>query len=340
MSGALIEVRDLVKHFPVSGGAMGARRRAGVVHAVDGVSFDVREGETLGIVGESGCGKSTTARLLLGLLAPTSGTIAFEGRDISRLSGKQLRPLRREMQMIFQDPYSSLNPRRTVGAIVGEPFAIHGIAGGRGERKRRVQELMESVGLNPEHYNRFPHEFSGGQRQRIGVARALALGPKVVIADEPVSSLDVSVQAQILNLLRGLQRDLGLTMVFIAHDLSVVRYMCDRVAVMYLGKIVELATADELYAHPRHPYTAALLSAVPLADPVLAKARRRQILAGDLPSATDPPPGCRFHTRCPRFVAGDCDVREPQLERKPGGGLAACHHPLTDVSSASPVPPR
>ena len=282
-------MRDLVKHFPL--GASFARRQAGAVHAVDGVSFDVHEGETLGIVGESGCGKSTTARLLLRLLDPTSGSIALAGREISTLSGAELRPLRREMQMIFQDPYSSLNPRRTIGAIVGEPFAIHGIAKDRGERKRRVQELMESVGLNPEHYNRYPHEFSGGQRQRIGVARALALGPKIVIADEPVSALDVSIQAQILNLLRGLQRDLGLTMVFIAHDLSVVRYMCDRIAVMYLGKIVELASSDELYEHPRHPYTRALLSAVPVADPQLAKARRRTILRGDPPSATSPPAG-------------------------------------------------
>jgi peptide/nickel transport system ATP-binding protein/oligopeptide transport system ATP-binding protein len=335
---ALIEVRDLVKHFPVGGA--GGRRRGDVVHAVDGVSFDVIEGETLGIVGESGCGKSTTARLLLRLLDPTSGSIALEGREIATLSGSQLRPLRREMQMIFQDPYSSLNPRRTIGSIIAEPFAIHGIAPDRAERKRRVQELMESVGLNPEHYNRWPHEFSGGQRQRIGVARALALGPKIVIADEPVSALDVSIQAQILNLLRGLQRDLGLTMVFIAHDLSVVRYMCDRIAVMYLGKIVELASSDELYAHARHPYTEALLSAVPVADPVRAKARRRAVLGGDPPSASHPPPACRFHTRCPRFEAGVCDVREPQLERKPGGGLAACHFPLTDVSSTAPAAPR
>jgi peptide/nickel transport system ATP-binding protein/oligopeptide transport system ATP-binding protein len=334
---ALIEVRDLVKHFPV-GGALG--RRGAVVHAVDGLSFDVREGETLGIVGESGCGKSTTARLLLRLLDPTSGSIALDGRDISTLSRSELRPLRREMQMIFQDPYSALNPRRTIGSIIGEPFAIHGIAGGREDRKRRVQELMERVGLNPEHYNRWPHEFSGGQRQRIGVARALALGPRLVVADEPVSALDVSIQAQILNLLRSLQRDLGLTMVFIAHDLSVVRYMCDRIAVMYLGKIVELATSEELYAHPRHPYTEALLSAVPVADPLLAAKRRRTVLGGDPPSASNPPAACRFHTRCPKFVAGDCDVREPQLEPKPGGGLAACHYPLTDVSSTSPREPR
>jgi peptide/nickel transport system ATP-binding protein/oligopeptide transport system ATP-binding protein len=337
VSRALIEVRDLVKDFPLTG--FGGRV-TGVVHAVDGVSFDVREGETLGIVGESGCGKSTTARLMLRLLEPTSGTVTLDGRDITTLSRKDLRPLRREMQMIFQDPYSSLNPRRTVGSIIGEPFAIHAIAPEREDRKRRVQELMESVGLNPEHYNRWPHEFSGGQRQRIGVARALALEPKIVIADEPVSALDVSIQAQILNLLRTLQRDLGLTMVFIAHDLSVVRYMCDRIAVMYLGKIVELATVEELYAHPRHPYTQALLSAVPVADPVLAKARRGTMLRGDPPSASNPPAACRFHTRCPRFVAGECDVREPELKAKPGGGLAACHYPLLDVSSTAAAPPR
>ncbi|MEA2192729.1 MAG: peptide/nickel transport system ATP-binding protein [Solirubrobacteraceae bacterium] len=343
MSGARIEVRDLIKHFPLTEGVL-RRRRVGAVHAVDGLSFDVREGETLGIVGETGCGKSTTARLLLALLEPTSGTVALDGRVISGLSRSELRPLRREMQMIFQDPYSSLNPRRTIGSIISEPYAIHAIAPERAERKRRVQELMESVGLNPEHYNRYPHEFSGGQRQRIGVARALALGPRIVIADEPVSALDVSIQAQILNLLRGLQRDLGLTMVFIAHDLSVVRYMCDRIAVMYLGKIVELATADELFAHPRHPYTAALLSAVPVADPALAGARRRQILTGDPPSPSDPPPACRFHTRCPRFEAGTCDVREPLLEAKPGGNLAACHFPLTGdaaaVSSSAQGRPR
>ncbi len=337
MTRALLEVRDLVKHFPLTG--FGGRT-TGTVHAVDGLSFDVHEGETLGIVGESGCGKSTTARLLLALLAPTSGTVALDGRDITTLSRKELRPLRRELQMIFQDPYSALNPRRTIGSIIGEPFAIHGIAPGREERKRRVQELMESVGLNPEHYNRWPHEFSGGQRQRIGVARALALGPRIVVADEPVSALDVSIQAQILNLLRGLQRDLGLTMIFIAHDLSVVRYMCDRIAVMYLGKIVELASAEELYAHPRHPYTEALLSAVPVADPRLAKARRRVVLGGDPPSPSHPPAGCRFHTRCPKFVAAVCDVREPSLEPKPGGGLAACHYPLSDVSSTRPHEPR
>jgi oligopeptide/dipeptide ABC transporter ATP-binding protein len=336
---AVIEVRDLVKHFPArrGGGGPGRGRGSGPVRAVDGLSFDVLEGETLGIVGESGCGKSTTARLLTRLLEPTSGSVALDGRDIAQLESK---PLRRELQMIFQDPYASLNPRRTIGSIIGEPFAIHAIARERGERRRRVQELMERVGLNPEHYNRYPHEFSGGQRQRIGIARALALQPRILVADEPVSALDVSIQGQILNLLRGLQRDLGLTLVFIAHDLSVVRYMCDRVAVMYLGRIVELATAEQLYEHPRHPYTAALLSAVPVADPARAGTRRRELLRGEPPSATDPPAGCRFHPRCPRFVAGDCDVREPPLEPKAGGGLAACHHPLPDVSSSTPASPR
>jgi len=325
---SLIAVRDLVKHFPLSRGVV-FQRGAGVVHAVDGVSFDVRRGETLGIVGETGCGKSTTARLMLRLIDPTSGSVSFEGEDITKAKGASLKRLRREMQMIFQDPYSSLNPRKTVGAILTEPFVIHGIAKGEGERKRTVQELMEQVGLNPEHYNRLPHEFSGGQRQRIGVARALALGPKVIIADEPVSALDVSIQAQILNLLRTLQRDLGLTIVFIAHDLSVVRHMCDRVAVMYLGQVVELAPSSELYSHPQHPYTGALLSAVPVPDPALARKRKRQILVGDIPSPTSPPAACRFHTRCPKFVAETCDVDEPALESKGATGLAACHFPLS-----------
>ena len=242
------------------------------------------------------------------------------------------------MQMVFQDPYSSLNPRKTVGSIIGEPFLIHGIEFDNERRKRLVQELMEQVGLNPEHYNRFPHEFSGGQRQRIGVARAIALKPKLIVADEPVSALDVSIQAQILNLLRDLQRELGLTLVFIAHDLSVVRHMCDRVAVMYLGKIVELADADDLYAHPRHPYTGALLSAVPVPDPRLVASKQRQVLVGDVPSPTNPPSACRFHTRCPKYVAGHCDVEEPLLEPKAGGGLAACHYPLSDEEIAQRVP--
>jgi oligopeptide/dipeptide ABC transporter ATP-binding protein len=333
----LIQVRDLVKHFPLRSGVV-FQRQVGAVQAVDGVSFDVIEGETLGLVGESGCGKSTTARLLTRLLEPTSGEIIYRGNDIAHLNRRSLKPLRRDMQMIFQDPYSSLNPRKTVGSIIGEPFIIHGIEPDDDKRRKLVQALMDQVGLNPEHYNRLPHEFSGGQRQRIGVARAIALKPKLVVADEPVSALDVSIQAQILNLLRDLQRELGLTIIFIAHDLSVVRHMCDRVAVMYLGKIVELADADDLYAHPRHPYTGALLSAVPVADPALAKGKQRQVLMGDVPSPTNPPKACRFHTRCYKFVAGKCDVDYPELEAKEGGNLAACHFPLTDAEIAERVP--
>jgi oligopeptide/dipeptide ABC transporter ATP-binding protein len=337
MAANLVEVRDLVKHFPIRQGVV-FQRTVGAVRAVDGVSFDVVEGETLGIVGETGCGKSTTARVMTRLLDATGGTVSFDGEDITKARGGRLKALRREMQVVFQDPYSSLNPRKTVGTIIAEPFAIHGLLEGKGERKRQVQELMEQVGLNPEHYNRFPHEFSGGQRQRIGVARAIALKPRLLVADEPVSALDVSIQAQILNLLRDLQKDLGLTIVFIAHDLSVVRHMCDRIAVMYLGKVVELAAADELYDHPRHPYTGALLSAVPVADPQLAKHKNRQVLVGDVPSPANPPAACRFHTRCPKFVAGHCDVDEPLLEAKQGGNLAACHYPLTDEEIASRVP--
>ncbi len=337
MSDVLVEVRDLVKHFPIRGGLFG-NSVVGAVQAVDGVSFDVIKGETLGLVGESGCGKSTTARLITRLLDPTSGSVKFDGQEIAGLSRKQLKPLRRDMQMIFQDPYSSLNPRKTVGSIIAEPFVIHGAEPDEDKRKARVKELMDLVGLNPEHYNRLPHEFSGGQRQRIGVARAIALKPRLIVADEPVSALDVSIQAQILNLLRDLQRDLGLTLVFIAHDLSVVRHMCDRVAVMYLGKVVELATAEQLYEHPRHPYTGALLSAVPVPDPRLARAKQRQILGGDVPSPTNPPPACRFHTRCPKFAAGTCDVTEPLLEAKAGGNLAACHFPLESVEIADAVP--
>ena len=327
MSENLVEVRNLVKHFPITRGVI-FQKEMGFVHAVDDVSFDVRKGETLGIVGETGCGKSTTARLMLRLLDPTSGTISFDGQDISQVSGKQLKALRREMQMIFQDPYSSLNPRKTVGTIIGDPFRIHGIHKTEAERKKAVQELMERVGLHPEHYNRHPHEFSGGQRQRIGVARAIALKPKLIVADEPVSALDVSIQAQILNLLRELQSDLGLTLVFIAHDLSVVRHMCDRVAVMYLGKIVELAGSDQLYEHPRHPYTGALLEAVPVPE-AGAGERGGRVLGGDVPSPTNPPPACRFHTRCPK-VQDKCRVEEPLLDEKPGGNLAACHFPLVE----------
>jgi oligopeptide/dipeptide ABC transporter ATP-binding protein len=332
MSEALVEVRDLVKHFPITRGII-LQRQIGAVHAVDGISFDVLRGETFGIVGETGCGKSTTARLVMRLLEPTSGTIRYDGRDISHVSRRELKPLRREIQLIFQDPYSSLNPRKTIGAIIGEPFAIHGLEAGRGGRRRAVQELMEQVGLNPEHYNRYPHQFSGGQRQRIGVARALALRPKLVIADEPVSALDVSIQAQILNLLRDLQRDLGLTMILIAHDLSVVRHMCDRIAVMYLGKIVELADNEALYDHPRHPYTGALLSAVPVPDPRLAEARRREVPPGDVPSPTNPPPACRFHPRCPK-AQEICSQVEPPLEAKGAGTIAACHFPLTQEEAA------
>ncbi len=330
----IMEVRDLVKHFPIRAGFL--QRQVGAVQAVDGVSFDVMRGETLGLVGESGCGKSTTARLLLRLMAPTAGSIRFDGREIAHIKGAELKALRRDMQMIFQDPYSSLNPRKTVGSIIADPFVIHRISP-EGGRKRAVQELMDTVGLNPEHYNRYPHEFSGGQRQRIGVARALALKPKVIVADEPVSALDVSIQAQVLNLLRDLQRDLGLTLIFIAHDLSVVRHMCDRVAVMYLGRIYELATSDQLYAHPRMPYTGALMSAVPVADPRLAAVKKRQILVGDVPSPSNPPPGCRFHTRC--WKAQEvCRQEDPVLEPKEGGNLAACHFPLTDAEVLERVP--
>ena len=332
----LVEVRDLVKHFPIRKGIV-IQHQVGAVKAVDGVSFDVVQGETLGIVGETGCGKSTTARLLCRLMDPTSGSITFEGRDVNELKRDQVKGLHRDMQMVFQDPYSSLNPRKTVGSIIADPFVIHGLHSGRGERKQRVQELMDRVGLNPEHYNRYPHEFSGGQRQRIGVARAVALQPKLLVADEPVSALDVSIQAQVLNLLRDLQREMGLTLIFIAHDLSVVRHMCDRVAVMYLGKIVEMADSDVLYTTPRHPYTGALLSAVPVPDPTGAKDRTRQLLTGDVPSPANPPPACRFHTRCPKAQA-ICSQDEPPLEGKPGGSVAACHFPLTDDEVATRLP--
>jgi oligopeptide/dipeptide ABC transporter ATP-binding protein len=331
----LVEVRNLVKHFPITRGVI-RQKKVGAVKAVDDVSFDVISGETLGIVGETGCGKSTTARLIVRLLEATSGEVRFEGEDITKKKGAELKQLRREMQMIFQDPYSSLNPRKTIGSIIAEPFAIHGLETAQGARKKRVQELMDMVGLNPEHYNRYPHEFSGGQRQRIGVARALALGPKLLVADEPVSALDVSIQAQVLNLLRKLQSDLGLTVIFIAHDLSVVRHMCDRVAVMYIGKIVELAPGESLYGFPRHPYTGALLSAVPVPDPAEGH-RKRELLTGDVPSPANPPSGCRFHTRCPK-AQSLCSEQEPPLSDKGNGTLAACHYPLTREEADSRLP--
>jgi peptide/nickel transport system ATP-binding protein len=324
----LLRVEELVKRFPVKSDRL-VKRGRDEVHAVDGVSLDVRRGETLGLVGETGCGKSTLARCITRLYDLTSGRVVFDGDDISTLSRSKLRPYRLRMQMIFQDPYGSLNPRRRVGSIIGDPFAIHGIAGGA-DRKRRVQELMELVGLNPEHYNRFPAEFSGGQRQRIGVARALALRPKLIVCDEPVSALDVSIQAQIINLLHDLQHELSLTYIFIAHDLSVVRHVSDRIAVMYLGKVVEVAGTEELFAAPRHPYTNALLSAVPAIDEEGAGSSQRILLGGDVPSPINPPPGCRFHPRCPK-AREDCSREEPRLEAKlgdPSDHQAACLYPV------------
>jgi len=326
MAEDLLVVDNVKKHFPVTQGII-FQKQVGAVKAVDGVSFSVKSGETLGIVGESGCGKSTLARCIMRLFDITEGTITFDGRDITRLSRPNMRPIRREMMMIFQDPYASLNPRKRVGQIVGEALEVHKL-GTAAETKRRVQELLEVVGLNPEHFNRFPHEFSGGQRQRIGVARALAINPKLIVCDEPVSALDVSVQAQILNLLEDLQQDFGLTYVFIAHDLNVVRHISDRVLVMYLGKIVELAPKLELYENPKHPYTGALLSAVPIADPDRGRARKPVVLEGDVPSPLNPPAACNFHPRCPRFQEGHCDVEDPPLYPFGNGHVAACHYPL------------
>ncbi len=393
----LVRLRGVKKHFPITRGII-IQRKVGQVHAVDGIDLDVGTGETVGLVGETGCGKSTTARLITRLLDVTEGTIEFDGKDITRLSRRRVRPLRREIAMIFQDPYASLNPRKTVGSIIGEPFQIHGLPDGTRLRspwlgpiarlaapmlilaalvigivagvsatlevplalpfgllglaivvevarrllafpaKRRwnrdvrteVQRVMELVGLNPEHYNRFPHEFSGGQRQRIGVARAVALRPRLIVCDEPVSALDVSIQAQILNLLEDLQEEFDLTYLFIAHDLSVVKHMSDRVAVMYLGRIVEIAPGETLYVNPKHPYTGALLSAVPIPDPDLASQRRRIILEGDVPSPIDPPSGCRFHPRCPRAQFPVCKEDDPELTPHHRGQLAACHFPLED----------
>jgi oligopeptide/dipeptide ABC transporter ATP-binding protein len=320
----LIEVRHVKKYFPIRKGVL--QREVARVHAVDDVSFAVREGETLGLVGESGCGKSTLGRTIVRLLEPTDGQILFQGRPIEKLGARRLRPLRREMQMVFQDPYASLNPRKRIGQIIGDPLKIHGI-GDKRERKAQVEQLLETVGLSPEHYNRFPHEFSGGQRQRIGIARALALRPKLVVADEPVSALDVSIQSQMLNLLEDLQDEFKLTYLFIAHDLGVVRHVSDRIAVMYLGKLVELSPAEELYRRPIMPYTEALLSAVPIPDPDLAAKRERIVLEGDVPSPINPPSGCRFHPRC-RYATQVCREVEPPLADYGKGHLAACHHPL------------
>jgi peptide/nickel transport system ATP-binding protein len=320
----LLEVRHLVKHFPIKSGVL-IDREVGRVLAVDDVSLAVNEGETLGLVGESGCGKSTLCRTILQLLDPTSGSVRFEGREIAGASRRELRPVRRQMQMIFQDPYASLNPRKRVGQIVGDPMRLHGLASGA-ELKREVQELLERVGLSPEHYNRLPHEFSGGQRQRIGIARALGLKPKLIVADEPVSALDVSIQAQIINLLDDLQDEFGLTYIFVAHDLGVVRHVSDRIAVMYLGKIVESAPAAELYSNPVHPYAVALLSAVPIPDPRENAAREPLVIEGDVPSPADPPPACRFHTRCP-WATEVCREIEPPLRDFGQGRIAACHHP-------------
>jgi oligopeptide transport system ATP-binding protein len=320
----LLEVTDLVKHFPIKSGVI-VDREVARVRAVDGVSFTLREGETLGLVGESGCGKSTLCRALLQLTTPTSGSVRFAGEEMVGRSRRELRPMRRQMQMIFQDPFASLNPRKRVGQIIGDPLELHGLARGA-ELKRRVQDLLDRVGLQAEHYNRFPHEFSGGQRQRIGIARALALRPKLIVADEPVSALDVSVQAQIINLLEDVQDEFGLSYLFVAHDLGVVRHVSDRIAVMYLGKIVEDSGADELYDKPIHPYTNALLSAVPIPDPKRNSARERLVLEGDVPSPIDPPSGCRFHTRCP-WATDVCTSDEPPLLDHRPAHLAACHHP-------------
>jgi oligopeptide/dipeptide ABC transporter ATP-binding protein len=327
----ILAVRGLVRHFPIRAGIL--QRQVAAVQAVDGIDFTLRKGETLSLVGESGCGKSTTGRLITRLDEPTGGQIVFEGRDITHVGHRAMRPLRRDIQMIFQDPYSSLNPRHTVGKIVGAPFRLQKVEPAGGVKKA-VQDILQLVGLNPEHYNRYPHEFSGGQRQRIGIARTLALKPKLIVADEPVSALDVSIQAQVVNLLEDLQEELGLTYVMIAHDLSVVRHMSDRVAVMYLGKIVELAERDDLYRAPMHPYTVALMSAVPIPDTSRRRGRERIRLQGDVPSPINPPPACRFHTRC--WKAQEiCRTDEPQMVELGPGHFVACHFPENAPSSVS-----
>ncbi|MDW3850166.1 dipeptide ABC transporter ATP-binding protein [Micromonospora sp. BRA006-A] len=324
MTENIIEVRDLVKHYPVTRGVV-FKKTIGHVKAVDGVSFELKAGETLGVVGESGCGKSTLARVLMNLEKPTAGQVLYKGQDISKLSGGALRRLRRQIQLVMQDPYTSLNPRMTVGDLIGEPFEIHPEVAPRGSRRGKVKELLDLVGLNPEHINRYPHQFSGGQRQRIGIARALALRPEVIVCDEPVSALDVSIQAQVMNLLEKLQAEFGLSYVFIAHDLSVVRHLSDRVAVMYLGKMVEIGTEDEIYERPTHPYTQALLSAVPVPDPTVRESKAIIRLQGDVPSPVSPPSGCRFRTRC--WKAQDvCAQEVPLLQIRPGSDHpSACH---------------
>ena len=321
MSPPLLQVKNLVKHFPVKAGLLG--RSVDKVHAVDGVSFDLAAGETLGVVGESGCGKSTTGRCILRLIEPTSGEVWFEGRNVTAMGRDDLRALARDMQIIFQDPYASLNPRMTVGAIVGEALTIHQLAKTRAEYDARIVELLETVGLNADHMKRYPHEFSGGQRQRIGIARAQAVSPKLIDCDEAVSALDVSIQAQVINLLEDLQGKFNLTYLFIAHDLSVVEHISDRVAVMYLGRIVEIARAQDLYINPLHPYTEALLSAVPIPDPQVR--RKRIMLQGDVPSPIRPPPGCHFHTRCPIAQTPLCNTEAPVLKQTGEGHWVACH---------------
>ena len=317
----LLKVRDLVKHFPVRGGVL--KRQIGKVHAVDGVSFELAAGQTLGVVGESGCGKSTMGRCILRLIEPTSGQVWFDGQEVTALEAEELRAMARQMQIIFQDPYASLNPRMTVAAIIGEALTIHKLAPTRQAWQDRIVELLETVGLSADHMRRYPHEFSGGQRQRIGIARALAVNPRLIVCDEAVSALDVSIQAQVINLLEDLQAKLGLTYIFIAHDLSVVEHISDRVAVMYLGRIVELASARELYTTPRHPYTEALLSAVPIPDPTVR--RKRIMLQGDVPSPINPPAGCHFHTRCPKAQHPRCSTERPALKQAADGHWVACH---------------